>query len=71
VLTRETGARDSQAAHQSGDPSGSVIGRAILGQVKGVMFDAATNSVQPISGLCNPSSRQVTWTVGQAGGLRF
>jgi hypothetical protein len=41
------------------------------GQVKGVMFDAATNSVQPISGLCNPSSRQVTWSVGQAGGLGF
>jgi len=30
VLTRETGARDSRAAHHSGDAWGSAIGRAIL-----------------------------------------
>ena len=31
MLTRETGAHDSRAAHQPGDTRGSAIGRAILG----------------------------------------
>jgi len=39
VLTRETGARDSRAAHQPGDARGSAIGRAILREC-----DAATGA---------------------------
>ncbi len=41
------------------------------GQVKGVMFDAATNAVQPISGLCDVSSHKFSWSVGQTGALGF
>lgn len=41
------------------------------GQVKGVMFDAAANSVQPISGTVDVASRKVTWSVGTSGGLGF
>ncbi len=41
------------------------------GQVKGVMFDAATNTVQPISGLCDVLSHKITWSVGQVGSLGF
>jgi hypothetical protein len=34
---RETGARDSRAAHQSGDACGSAIGRAILLAARGIL----------------------------------
>lgn len=41
------------------------------GQVKGVMFDAATNTVQSISGLCDVLSHKITWSVGPADALGF
>lgn len=41
------------------------------GQLKGVMADVATNSVQPISGIADVLSGKVSWTVGQAGGIGY
>jgi hypothetical protein len=41
------------------------------GQVKGVMFDAASNLVQAMSGTVDVASRKMTWSVGPTGGLTF
>jgi hypothetical protein len=41
------------------------------GQLKGVLFDAATGAVQPLSGLAEVSSGKVTWSVGQSGGITY
>jgi hypothetical protein len=41
------------------------------GQIQGVMVDSATNTVQPISGVVNLSTRTASWSVGQPGGLGF
>lgn len=58
---------------QPGVPPASFQQLAIskAGQVKGVMFDAMANSVQPISGTVDIASRKVAWNVGASGGLGF
>ncbi|MFM8415611.1 MAG: hypothetical protein ACKOCX_12915 [Planctomycetota bacterium] len=41
------------------------------GQLKGVMYDAASNAVQPISGMADVLTGKVSWSVGQAGGIGY
>lgn len=41
------------------------------GQLKGVMYDAATGVVQPISGMAEVGTGKVSWNVGQAGSLGY
>lgn len=41
------------------------------GQLKGVMVDTATGTVQPLSGLVEVSSGEVSWKVGPSGGLAY
>lgn len=62
----------SSPARAGGQPTSfQQLAVSKAGQLKGVMFDAETGAVQPISGLAEVSSGKVTWTVGPAGGLGY
>jgi hypothetical protein len=47
------------------------IAAAKSGEIKGVFFDAATNTVQPVAGRIDPTSRSARWTVGTSQSLSF
>jgi hypothetical protein len=52
-------------------PSFQQIAVNKAGQIKGVMFDAKSNAIQPINGTVDVASRKMTWSVGPTGGLAF
>lgn len=47
------------------------IAAAKTGEIKGVFYDAASNTSQPITGRIDLSTRAATWTVGGSGSLSF
>jgi hypothetical protein len=62
----------SSPARAGGQPTSfQQLAVSKAGQLKGVLFDAATGAVQPISGLAEVSSGKVSWSVGPAGGLGY
>ena len=47
------------------------IAAAKTGEIKGVFYDATSNTVQPIAGRVDPATRVAAWSVGASGSVSF
>lgn len=64
VFTPPTAAGTASATYQQ-------IAAAKSGEIKGVFYDAASNTAQPIAGRIDVSTRAAKWSVGTSGSLSF